>query len=89
MRRITLSLIVAMTVAGAPALPAPAQSNAKADPNQIVCKKQPKIGTRFADKICHTRAEWEQITEENKRAAAEMANRALNRRCTPSGQYEC
>jgi len=34
----------------------------KGDPNQIVCEKEDKIGTRLGgEKVCHTVAEWNQI----------------------------
>jgi hypothetical protein len=82
MMRIALTAAIVTMMAGVPVTELPAQNTAKQDPNQIICKKQPKEGTRFVDKICHTRAQWDQITEENKRAAAEMANRALPRGCT-------
>ena len=81
MKRMSLTLIVAIMAAGAPVVQLPAQATAaKADPNHIVCKTQPRKGTRFRDKICHTRAEWDQITEENKRAASEMVTQSINRR---------
>lgn len=82
MKRMILTLVVAMMSASAPAAGDSSEADPKQDPNQLVCKKQPRLGTRFVDKICHTRAEWNQITEESRRAAAEMANRALPRGCT-------
>jgi hypothetical protein len=36
----------------------------KGDPNQIVCEKADKIGTRLGgEKVCHTVAEWREIRD--------------------------
>jgi hypothetical protein len=42
------------------------------DPNKIVCKSKPRTNSRFQDKICRTRAEWEEIAEASKRDAKEL-----------------
>lgn len=46
----------------------------KKDKEEVVCKRTQKTGTRFASRVCHTPAEWDRITEEHKRAAAEAMN---------------
>lgn len=72
MRKILFALVTS-SLAIAPASIASAKSAQNQD--EKICKRQAKTGTRFASKICHTRAEWEEITEANKRAAAEAINR--------------
>jgi hypothetical protein len=82
MKGMTLFLLAATGFAGAASAQTPSQPDPKQDPSKVVCKKQPKTGTRMVDRICHTRAEWDQITEQNRRDAAEMVNRALPVGCT-------
>lgn len=47
-------------------VPATADVKDKAG-DKLICKKEAKTGTRFPTKICHTRAEWDAISEQNKR----------------------
>jgi hypothetical protein len=44
-------------------------------PSQVVCKQTAKTNTRFAKRTCRTRAEWEQIAEQNRRDAEDMINK--------------
>ncbi len=44
---------------------------AKVDPNERVCKRRIATGTRFAKQTCRSRADWELISEQAKRQAAE------------------
>ncbi len=45
--------------------------------SEVVCKMQKRTGTRFATKICYTRAQWMQIAEQNKRDFAEARDRPV------------
>jgi hypothetical protein len=38
----------------------------KKDPNRMVCKKTPVIGTRFPTKVCRAAGEWERQAEIDK-----------------------
>jgi hypothetical protein len=69
-----LFALVALSLASGPAVAGGAKSG-KQDGQEMVCKRQANTGTRFAKKICHTRAQWEEITEAAKRAAAEDLNK--------------
>jgi hypothetical protein len=73
MRKLVLTLI-GFSLAAGPAAFAGATQNGK-DSEDKICKRQAKTGTRFASKICYTKAQWEEITEANKRAAAENFNK--------------
>lgn len=42
---------------------------------QVVCKQTAKTNTRFAKRTCRTRAEWDQIAEQNRRDAEDMINK--------------
>ena len=44
-----------------------AKKEAKKDPNRMVCKKTPVIGTRFPSKVCRTQNDWEKQAEIDKR----------------------
>jgi hypothetical protein len=50
------------------------QNRAK-DPDQPICKIEKKVNSRFTRKVCHTRAEWEAISEANKRDYVEQRDR--------------
>ena len=71
--RKTLFALVAVSLASGPAFAGSTKS--KDGAQDMVCKRQAKTGTRFASKICYTKAQWEEITEANKRAAAENFNK--------------
>lgn len=45
------------------------------NPTQVVCKQTAKTNTRFAKRTCRTRAEWDQIAEQNRRDAEDMINK--------------
>lgn len=49
---------------------------------KLICKGQPTAGTRFRARVCHTKAEWDQIAEENRRLMNEMAGRTI-KACGP------
>jgi hypothetical protein len=49
---------------------APAQV-AKPDQDKVVCKKEPREGSRVLTRNCKTQAEWDAIAEQAKRSMAE------------------
>ena len=73
--------VAAAPPASAPAAPAPAAPAAvsktayakpASDPNKMICKSFIPIGTRFPEKDCRTRAEWDAMASDS--AAATTAN---------------
>ena len=56
-------------------LAASAQTPGKSDPDEIVCKREKKVNSRFTTKTCLTRAQWNEIAEANKRDYAENQSR--------------
>lgn len=59
---LSIAFAVALMAAEPAAAPAaaPAAKEKKADPNAVVCKKEPVLGSRMSKKTCLTEAEWEQ-----------------------------
>ncbi len=50
-----------------PAKPAKPPKLAKDDPNRIVCRQEPQIGSLVrGKKICKTQAEWKALAQESK-----------------------
>jgi hypothetical protein len=62
-------------------MPVPAAANAAseqpADGDKVVCKSVMKTGTRFRTRTCHTRKQWQEIEEQNKRNTREMIDRPV------------
>ena len=71
----TFAALVLSTALSLPAIALAQGEPNKTDPDALVCKNQKKTGTRFATKICHTRKQWEEIAEANKRGFAESRDR--------------
>ena len=46
------------------------------DGDQLVCKYQTNTGTRFRKRVCRTKREIDQMSERDKREAAEVMNRS-------------
>ena len=60
-----LSLILALALcASSLALAAPRTE--ASDPDKIVCRKEPAIGTRLARKKCLTEAQWAEVRRESR-----------------------
>jgi hypothetical protein len=59
------------------ALPSAGHAFAAPDPDddRIICKKDAKTGTRFQRRLCATKAQWEKMTEQQKRDYSEMRDR--------------
>ena len=45
------------------------------DPNEWICKRVQKTGTRFKTKMCGTRAQWEETERNAKETTEQMRNR--------------
>jgi hypothetical protein len=45
--------------------------------NKVVCRFEQNTGTRFQSRTCHTNREWDQMREQQLRAAHEMIDRAV------------
>ena len=52
------------------------------DGSTVVCKQKTPTNTRFAKRTCHTRAEWDTIREDNRRAFEEMVGGMKNNPCS-------
>ena len=57
------------------AVTASAQDTSKSDPDEMICKREKKVNSRFTTQTCHTRAQWAAIAEQNKRDYAESRDR--------------
>jgi hypothetical protein len=67
----------AATPAAAPA--AAADKKAAKDPNGMVCKREPVLGSRFKERICMTQAQWDQRQKDDRdQVDAAQRNRPLN-----------
>ena len=72
---LVVSAALATSFAFLPAGAAPAKKG-----SDKICKSAPGTGSRVANRICHTRAEWDAIAEENRRSMAEQVNRPMANR---------
>lgn len=64
------ALIALVALAAAPVHADQPARSAEAKQEQV-CKYQSRTATRFKKKICHSRAVWEEMSENAKRQAAE------------------
>ena len=69
-----LALAAAQPVPSEPRATPPA-----ADSEKMICKHQALTGTRFAKKICYTKADWDAKAEADRRALAEMTGNTVQR----------
>lgn len=60
-----------LLMVGAPAGPQGQVNPAPKAEDEMICKYQARTATRFKKKICHSKAVWEEISENSKRQAAE------------------
>lgn len=65
---------VAGMAVGAPAV---ADEQVKKDRDEVVCKHQKRTDSRFTTKTCRTRAQWDEMAEQQKRDYAETRNRPV------------
>ena len=82
---VMLTMAVATSMVFAPASPASAASGA----NKLICKSDSGTGSRVPARTCHTRAEWDKISEENRRASAETMNRYMPGRASVEQHKNC
>lgn len=61
--------------------PAPAVSPGL-DRNEVVCKYETRTGSHFSTRICHTRAQWDQMLQD---ARDRMNNMDGSRQINPAG----
>jgi len=55
-----------------------------------ICKTAPGTGSRVANRVCRTRAEWDTIAEETRRSMADQINRPMaNRTMTEDIPKQC
>lgn len=63
--------------AAAPATTAPGKGKKKADPNEVICRKEEVLGSRLqSQRICMTRSEW---AEANRQQRSEVERRQVQR----------
>ncbi|SEH16636.1 hypothetical protein SAMN05428974_1788 [Sphingopyxis sp. YR583] len=63
--------------AAAPAATASGKGKKKADPNEVVCRKEDVLGSRLrSQRICMTRSEW---AEANRQQRSEVERRQVQR----------
>lgn len=84
-----LAFILALLLTGTPAdrteTEAPREAAEKGrtdadrpDPERMVCKSTPVIGTRFPAKVCKTRQEWDRQSQGGKDTLDEFQRRSLS-----------
>ena len=54
--------------------PAANAADAPADGNKLVCRSIRVTGTRFPTRICHKKADWDRMREQQRRDAEELLN---------------
>ena len=59
-----------------------AQDTDAEDPNEWICKRVQKTGTRFKSKMCGTRAQWEESERNAKDVTEQMRNRPQQGKAT-------
>lgn len=73
MNKVIAGIVVCAALTTGPVL-AQTQAPAK-DRDQMICKQEKKVNSRFTTRTCHTRAQWDEIAEINKRNYAEQRDR--------------
>ncbi|HEY0412150.1 MAG TPA: hypothetical protein VGD66_03305 [Allosphingosinicella sp.] len=71
----TGSIVAAAAMLAMPAFAAPAPGDAGADTKQV-CRRVESIGTHFAARTCHSRAEWREIEGADKDRANKIIQEA-------------
>tara|TARA_Y100001933_G_scaffold46841_1_gene44681 strand:- start:3159 stop:3449 length:291 start_codon:yes stop_codon:yes gene_type:complete len=68
-----IAVAAALTAATATAAPGDGgdqrgdEARKRKDPNEVVCRRERVTGSHMRQKICHTRAEWDELREESQR----------------------
>lgn len=79
MRILAVSAALALcSVGSTPAIASDQAKTATAKSDEVVCKRQKRSDTRFTEKICRTRAQWDEMAEQAKRDLAEQRNSGMH-----------
>lgn len=68
---VSLALLTSTAPAFAQAAPQqqPASAKSAYNPNQVICEKEEETGSRLSShKICHTRAQWDEMRRDDRSA---------------------
>ena len=84
--RLSVTLVVAaLMLPSAPAF-SQAQEPAKADDGQkVVCKNERFVGSNIGQRVCKTKAEWEEGRKNAQKALDDRSKRREQWRCTECG----
>lgn len=52
-----------------------ADEPSKSNPDEVICKQEKKVNSRFTSKTCFTRAQWAERAERDKREFGENQSR--------------
>jgi hypothetical protein len=83
MKIVALASLALMVDAAGAASPTPQAKPADPDKDRVICKSEPTKG-RFTKRVCHTKAEWEQITKDAEAAVKEIQDRPGIVPCPPT-----
>jgi hypothetical protein len=86
---VLVSMMLSSSAADAPTAPTtdPAQAAARTDTvaapkvddrDRVVCRREEVTGSHRPEKICHTKREWEQMTEDSHRMLKEGGIQAVS-----------
>lgn len=79
MRIVFFAAIVCVAV---PAIAEPGDKGKGVDPNQVICRSEPVVGSRLAtQRTCLTRIQWKQQQDEQRKTV----DRIQNQRVLPGG----
>ncbi len=71
-------------------LPEPAAAQAvQRDPTKVVCKKEPRDGSRVLTRVCKTQSDWDAIAEQSKRSLAETRDQPQMNPTNCGGSRPC
>lgn len=68
---VAIALLVSASLAAPAAL---AAGDSPSEKGKLVCKSERRTGTRFPKRTCYRKADWDKITDANRRAAEELLN---------------
>lgn len=72
----------ALACAAVPVLAEPGDKTKSLDPNQVICRSEPTIGSRLSSqRTCLTRIQWKQQQDEQRKTV----DRIQNQRALPGG----
>jgi len=66
-----IALLVSASLSAPAAL---AAGDAPKEKGRLVCKSERRTGTRFPKRTCYRKADWEKISEANRREAEDLLN---------------